>query len=108
MSGSLFTGVSSYEASAAFVMESLVTMVGGWWLFMVAGGCREKIHLRCCRSPSAASGKSLRIKICEYFHLVIVSGCEAATASIMVLFVTVVDGWYSTTVATESSILDVA
>ena len=59
-------------------------------------------------SSSAASGKSLRIKICEYFHFVIVSGCEAPAVSVMVLFVTVVEGWNSTTVATESSILDVA
>ena len=59
---------------------------------MAALGCCGELHLRCCSSPSAASGKSVRIKICEYFHFVIVSGCEAPTASIMVLFVKVVDG----------------
>ena len=36
--GSLFSGVSSYEATAAFVMESIVIMVGGWWLFRVVAG----------------------------------------------------------------------
>ena len=35
MSGSLFSGISSYEASAAFVMESIVILVGSWWLFRV-------------------------------------------------------------------------
>ena len=36
--GSLFSGVSSYEAAAAFVMKSVVIMVGGWWLFRVVAG----------------------------------------------------------------------
>ena len=75
---------------------------------MTVEGRHGELHLTCCNSPSAASGKSLRIKICEYFHFVIVSGCEAPAESIMVLFVTVVDRWYLTTVATKSSILDVA
>ena len=34
MSGSLFSGVSSYETSGAFVMESIVIIVGG----CLAGG----------------------------------------------------------------------
>ena len=33
MSGSLFSGVSIYEVSAAFVMESIVILVDRWWLF---------------------------------------------------------------------------
>ena len=38
MSVSLFSGVSTYKASAAFVMESIVIMVHGWWLFSVVAG----------------------------------------------------------------------
>ena len=48
--------------------------------------------------------------ICEWLHFIVVSGCEAPpiAASSMVLFMTVVDRWYSTTVVTKSSILDIA
>ena len=38
MSWSLISEVSSYEASAAFVVESIVIMDGGWWLLRVVAG----------------------------------------------------------------------